>query len=143
MPGRSATRFVPQQLLFAALLVRALACPAADGVTSVPSAHGPMMMLYIRQPLGAGATRIYGLRLDQMGSTPTLAATGPTAVTGSRGILDLQFRNVTDVRVEFGRRLTWNLGRQEFGLSGNQQGMVIHLNARALSSASAARAVLP
>ncbi|MFI4868010.1 MAG: hypothetical protein ACHQDD_01495 [Steroidobacterales bacterium] len=144
MAGRSATRLVPQQLLFAALLVRALACPAADGLTSVPSAHGPLMMLYIRQPLGAGAARIYGLRLDQMSSTPTLAATGPGGVAGSRDILDLQFRNVADVRVEFGRRVTWNVGRREFGPSGNPPpGMAIPLTARALSNAVAARAALP
>ena len=143
MPSRSATRFVTQQLPVAALLLRAVACPAADGVTSVPSAHGPIMMLYIRQPIGAGASRIYGLRLDQMASTPTLAATGPAAVTGSRGILDLQFRNITDIRVEFGRRVTWNLGRRELGPSGNSPGMPIPLTAPALSKAIAARAALP
>lgn len=143
MAGRSATRFVPQQLLFAALLVRALACPAADGLTTVPDAHGPQMMLYIRQPLGAGATRIYGLRLDRMASTPALATSGPVVTAGARSIVDLQFRHASDVRVEFGRRVTWNLGRREFGLSGNQPGMAFYLPARALPGAIAARAALP
>ncbi len=143
MTSRSPIRFVPQQLLFAALLARALACPAADGVTSVPSAHGPMMMLYVRQPLGAGAARIYGLRIDQLSPTPTLAASGPTAVNGSRGILDLQFRNASDVRVEFGRRVTWSFGRREFGPTGNPPGMAMPTTAHALSNAVAARAALP
>jgi hypothetical protein len=142
MASRSATRGM-QQLLFAALLARVLACPAADGLTTVPDAHGPQMMLYVRQPLGAGATRIYGLRLDRPASIPALATSGPVATAGARSIVDLQFRHASDVRVEFGRRLTWSLGRQEFGLSGNQPGMVIHLPARALSSAIAARVAAP
>jgi hypothetical protein len=143
MAGRSATRVIQQQLLFAALLARALTCPAADGLTIVPGAHGPQMMLYIRQPLGAGATRIYGLRLERMDSTPALATSGSVGTAGARSIVDLQFRHASDVRVEFGRRLTWNLGRREFGPSGNQPGMLIHLPARALPSAIAARAAVP
>jgi hypothetical protein len=132
-----------KQLLFAALLARALACPAADGLTMVPGTHGPQMTLYVRQPLGAGATRIYGLRLDRMASTPTVATAGLVGTTGSRTIVDLQIRHASDVRVEFGHRLTWNLGRQEFGPSGNQPGIAIHLSARAPAAAIPARAALP
>jgi len=148
--SQSATRWVPRQLLIAALLVRALACPAlADGLVSVPSAHGPVMMLYFRQPLGAGAARIYGLRLDQMALTPTraaasspLALSGPLA-TGPRDLLDLQFHAISDVRLEFGRRVTWSFDRREFGTTGNPPGLSIPLTTRALSSAVAARTALP
>ena len=141
MASLSATRVVQQLLLFSALLFRALLCPAADGLGIAPAAHGPQMMLYIKQPLGAsGAGRIYGLRLEQMASTPTLAAAGPMATTGRREIVDLQIRRYSDVRVEFGRRLIWNVGRQEFGLSANQPSMAIRLPARATSTAIAARA---
>ena len=34
-----------------------------------------------------------------------------------------------DRRVEFGRRLTWNVARREFGLSANQPSMAVRLPA--------------
>jgi hypothetical protein len=142
----SASRVIQQLLLFSGLLGWALVCPAADAISAVPGAHGPQMMLYIKQPLGArGATRIYGLRLDRLsaGSTPT--ATMPGALPGElarqREIVDLQIRHYTDVRVEFGRRATWNIGRHEFGPSGNQPGMTIRLPMRAQPAPVVARAL--
>jgi hypothetical protein len=130
--GTSASRVFQQLLLFSGLLDWALVCPAADAVSAVPAAHGPLMMLYIKQPLGArGATRVYGLRLEQTATSSTPAAPVPGALPGElarqREIVDLQIRHYSDVRLEFGRRATWNIGRHEFGPSGNQPGMTIRL----------------
>jgi hypothetical protein len=139
--GPSATPVFQQLLLFSGLLGWALVCPAADAVSAVPGAHGPQLMLYIKQPLGAGgAPRVYGLRIERLATPPTLPTPAAIVSTGRREIVDLQIRHYSDVRVEFGRRVTWNVGRQEFGLSGNQPSMAIRLPARANSTAIAARA---
>jgi hypothetical protein len=136
----SATRVFQQLLLFSSLLNWALACRAADAVSAVPGAHGPQLMLYIKQPLGTrGAPRVYGLRIERLATPPTLPTPAAIVSTGRREIVDLQIRQYSDVRVEFGRRVTWNVGRQEFGLSSNQPNMAMHLPARPNSTAIAAR----
>jgi hypothetical protein len=134
-----ATRVIQQLLLCSALLGLTPVCPAADGMTVVPGAHGPLMMLYVRQPLGArGAPRVYGLRLDQQGGTPpqagAMADPIAAAMPGQRSIVDLQIRRATDVRVEFGRRMTWNIARHEFGLTANQPNMALRLPMTAAST---------
>jgi hypothetical protein len=108
------------------------------------------MMLYLRQPLGArGATLIWGLRLEQSTSTPTQPAALtdgmpgalPTAMPNQRQIVELQIRRQADVRVELGRRVTWNIGRQEFGLTANQPSMAVRLPLSAAPAAVVARAL--
>ena len=125
-----------QLLLFSGLLSWTLVCRAADGLETVPAAHGPLMMLYLRQPLGTrGATRIWGLRLEQAAAAPTQLAvlTGsmpgalPAAMPNQRDLVDLQFRRSSDIRLEFGRRVTWNIGRREFGLTANQPSMALRM----------------
>jgi hypothetical protein len=97
-----------------------------------PGAHGPVMMLYVRQPLGTrGAARVYGLRVDQQGGTRPQAGamvdTATSAMPGQRSIVDLQFRHASDMRVEFGRHVTWNVARREFGLTASQPSMALRL----------------
>jgi hypothetical protein len=138
------TRVIQQLLLSGALLSQALECSAADGLSIVPAAHGPLMMFYVRQPLAArGAARVYGLRVEQLAAVPTQApsiAGGmpgaipgtivgviPGAIPGQREIIDLQIRHYGDVRMEFGQRVTWNVGRHLFGLSSDQPSMAIRL----------------
>jgi hypothetical protein len=144
--GSSASRVFEQLLLFSGLLGWALVCRAADAISAVPGAHGPQMMLYIKQPLGArGATRVYGLRLEQMATSATPTAPMPGALPGElarqREIVDLQIRHDSDVRLEFGRRATWNIGRHEFGPSGNQPGMTIRLPMAVQPTPALARAL--
>jgi hypothetical protein len=130
--GTSATRVFQQLLLVSGLLGWALVCPAADAISAVPAAHGPQLMLYIKQPLGArGAPRVYGLRIERLATPPTLPTPAAIVSIGRREIVDLQIRHYSDVRVEFGRRVTWNVGRQEFGLTANQSNMAMRLPERA------------
>ena len=148
MESLPATRVIQQLLLCSALLGLTPVCPAADGMTVVPGAHGPLMMLYLRQPLGArGAARVYGLRLEQQGGTPPQAGsmTDPiaSAMPGPRSIVDLQIRRAADVRVEFGRRVTWNIARHELGLTANQPSMALRLPMPAASSTPIVARSLP
>lgn len=145
MASLRATRLLQQLLVCGGLVGLARVCPA-DGMTAVPSPHGPLMMLYVRQPLGArGAARVYGLRIDQQGGTPPQAGAmvNPisSAMPGQHSIVDLQMTRASDLRVEFGRRVTWNVARREFGLSGNQPSMALRLPAPAAATPTVARSL--
>jgi hypothetical protein len=138
--GYRPTRVAQQLLLLGALLGGRAEYCAADQPGMVQGAHGRVMMLYLSQPIGArGASRIYGLRLQQ--AAPMQAAGVPTAMSHERDIVDLQVRRYSDVRVEFGQRVTWNVGRSEFGPTGAQSGMAIRLPGPTLSTAAVARAL--
>jgi len=130
-----------QQLLLCGALLggRAGYC-AADQPGMVAGAHGRVMMLYLSQPIGSrGASRIYGLRLQQ--PTPMQSAGVPTVMSHQRDLIDLQVRRYSDIRVEFGQRVTWNVGRSEFGPSGAQSSMPIRLPGPTLSTPIVARAL--
>jgi hypothetical protein len=139
------TRVIQQLLLLGGLAGVARVCPA-DGMAVAPSAHGPVMMLYVSQPLGTrGAARVYGLRLEQQGGTrPQAGATVGTvtsAMPGQRSIVDLQIRRTSDVSVEFGHRVTWNVARRELSLSGNQPSMALRLPAPVAAPPMVARSL--
>jgi hypothetical protein len=129
--SRLATHVIQQLLVCGSLMGLVRVCPA-DGMSVAPSAHGPLMMLYVRVPLGApGARRVYGLRIDQQsGALPQAGAmVGPirSALPGQRSIVDLQMTRASDLHVEFGHRVTWNVARRELSLSGNQPSMALRL----------------
>ena len=145
MANLQATRVVQQLLLLGGLVGLARVCPA-DGMAVAPGAHGPVMMLYVRQPLGTrGASRVYGLRLDQQGGTRPQAGaivdTATSAMPGQRSIVDLQIRRASDIRVEFGRHVTWNVARREFGLSASQPSMALRLPESQAPAAVVARSL--
>lgn len=119
LSGLPTGRVIRQGLALVALLPCAGAW-AADPVGAVAPAHGPMLMIYVSQPLLSGAHRVYGLRLNQSTQAPEVA-TVPTAANGfysaspRRALIDLQIRRRSDIRIEFGGdRVAWNMGRQEF-----------------------------
>jgi hypothetical protein len=104
------------------------------------------MMLYVRQPLGTrGATRVYGLRLDQQGGTRpqagAMVGTVTSAMPAQRSIVDLQVRRPSDIRVEFGRHVTWNVARREFGLTSSQPTMALRMPTQEVPTAVVARSL--
>ena len=110
---------------------------AADPVGAVPSAHGPMLMLYFSQPLGSHASPIYGLRLNQKAFVANVTSSAGAPIPPSpHSLIDLQLRDVQmrrspDLRVEFGDRVAWDLRRREFELSDNQATKPLQLTAHA------------
>ncbi len=96
------------------------------GAIAVAPAHGPVLMLYFRQPIGSrGATPIYGLRLDRSSALAgnEFAPLATPSASGRRSLIDVQLSNVhlqrpADLRVEFGQRLAWDVRRKEFSLPG-------------------------
>ena len=120
MDGLPTVRVIRGILLFSALLPFAAPIHAAGPVGAVAPPHGPIFMIYITQPLGSrGASRVYGLRLSEL-AQPTLLSSAPMLYASSprRSLVDLQIRHQADVRIEFGQRLTWDVRRGEFALTG-------------------------
>ncbi len=106
---------------------------------AVAPAHGPMLMLYVSRPIGGrGSTPTFGLRLDQSSglagsqfAPAAILATSPRR----RPLIDVQlsnvqFRHPADLRVEFGRRLTWDVRRREFSLPDTLQSRTFTFVAR-------------
>jgi hypothetical protein len=111
---------------------------AGEPVGAVSPAHGPVLMLYVSQPIGGrGAMPVFGLRLDQSSAlagkefSSSIASSSPR-----RSLIDVQLSNVrlrhpADLRVDFGRRLTWDVRRQEFSLPNSRQSRTMQFVARA------------
>src|SRR5580692_3035105 len=89
--GYRPTKMAQHLLLCGALLGGRAGVCAAEQPGMVPGAHGRVMMLYLSQPIGSrGASRIYGLRLQQ--PTPMQAAGVTTVMSHQRDLIDLQVR---------------------------------------------------
>jgi hypothetical protein len=117
--GLPTGRVISSLLALSAMLADCGEVFAADPVGAVAPAHGPMLMLYVSQPLFRGASRVYGLRLEQTAPTawqlnPQNSASGFSANSPQRSLVDLQIRHRSDVRLAFGNRVAWNWGRREF-----------------------------
>lgn len=95
-------------LLAAAAMGTAEQACAGDPAGQPPAVHGSQVMLYVSQPLWSRgeSVRVYGLRMARL---RTIESSERTT------LIDFQLRSQSDFRVEFGRRLTWNVTRREFG----------------------------
>jgi hypothetical protein len=118
--GLPTVRVIRGILLSSALSAFAAPLHAAGPVGAVAPPHGPIFMIYITQPLGSrSASRVFGLRLSELAQpNPLSSASMQYGPVSQRPLVDLQIRRQADVRVEFGQRLTWDLRRGEFALSG-------------------------
>ena len=96
------------------------------GITA-PASCGPQIMLYVSLPMGSqGSSSLprYGLRVGEFRRRPTttqLVAMPPT----QRELVDLQMVAHADVRIEFGRRLIWNITRQTVGPQSSRAALTI------------------
>jgi hypothetical protein len=90
-------------------------------VSAGPASCGPQIMLYVTFPLssrGSSSPPRYGLRVGEFRKRPTttqLVAKAPIL----RELVDIQIEGRSDVRMEFGGRLVWNITRGAFGRQSN------------------------
>jgi hypothetical protein len=85
-------------------------------------------MLYVTLSLGGRtANRLYGLRVDQGRQASAMPGSTQVLAIHGRELLDLQFAEHAQVRINLARRLTWDFNRREFGLSGAADGSPMHL----------------
>ena len=132
MNGLPTVRVIRGILLSGALLAFTAPIHAAGPVGAVAPPHGSIFMIYITQPLGSrGASRVYGLRFSQL-VQPNLLSSAPMLYASSprRSLVDLQIRHQADVRIEFGQRLTWDVRRGEFALTGARQPRAVEFAAQ-------------
>ena len=88
-----------------------------NAVSATPVSCDPQLMLYVTLPLSSRGTSSlprFGLRIGEFRkrpTTPQLVAVAPV----QRELVDLQILAHSDVRVEFGRRLVWDIPRGALG----------------------------
>jgi len=98
-------------------MISTRAACAGNVVSAAPVSCGPQVMLYVTLPLSAGGSSsrpVFGLRIGEFRKRPTttqLVANPPVL----RELIDVQIVGHSDVRMEFGRRLVWNIMRGSFG----------------------------
>ena len=90
---------------------------ADDPAGFVPQVAGSHFMLYLSRPLGVprgNAATTFGVRYER-----TTASTDPSAQFFAplrhRSIVELQLARGTTPRLQFGPRVTWDLGRGQLG----------------------------
>jgi hypothetical protein len=92
------------------------ACLAGDP-GNTPGMQGREISFYISQPIGPGAaTRSFGFRIDQHSNPGSLpGGTGSAAeLSGRRELVNLRMAAHESLRVDFGRRVSWDFGRRQF-----------------------------
>jgi hypothetical protein len=110
-------RITERLILYCVPLSYTLACHAGDPVVASVPSQGPQIMLYFHQPLGAsGASRTYGLRIEQASIPSTSPSASSFGGIHRREILNFEIASRTDMHLKLGRRLTWDVGQKEFGL---------------------------
>jgi hypothetical protein len=96
-------------------------CLAGDP-GSPSSIQGREIMFYISQPIGPGsAARSFGFRLDQH-STPGALPGGTSSaaeLSGRRELVNLRMAAHENLRIDFGRRVSWDFGRGHFTQPGD------------------------
>lgn len=93
-------------------------CNAAQPLAAAPAVHGPEIMLYFSQPIGPStSTRSFGLRIDQHSLPALLPAptTNPSDLSGRRELLNLRMAAHQGIRLDFGRRLSWDFAAHRLG----------------------------
>jgi hypothetical protein len=123
-----------REIVFACATMAAVAnACAASGVWLPDSSLGPQITLYVSQPLWARvpSTRTYGMRLEQVRSDVGLPRRAEYGVVRRKSLIDLQVRPHSGMRLEFAARISWDLGRESFGLTPDGSSRVIDLTFRA------------
>jgi hypothetical protein len=105
---------------------------AGPGVWLPDTSLGPQITLYVNQPLWARgisgiSARSYGVRLEQVRSDVGLPRRAEFGTVHRKALIDLQLRPHAGTRLEIAARVTWDLGRESFGLTPDGSSRVIDL----------------
>jgi len=90
---------------------------AADSAGFAPGLPGPQVTLYLSWPVGPrglGAST-FGLRYERSTAVYAESATRFAATMRHHSIVQLEFSRGTAPRMQFGPRVTWDMGRGELG----------------------------
>jgi hypothetical protein len=138
--ARSAVNgLVSLMALAAASLPVITAAGPGNGVEAVPAAHGPQIMLYVNAPLGTnggGSLHWFGLKIEQLRTPPASPQLSEIPIQRSP-LVDLQLPAHSGLRVEFGRRLVWDIKRGTLASRSNPAGPTIGVPSRGQKSPNA------
>jgi hypothetical protein len=100
-----------------ALAVAALVATSSQGATMTPVSGGPQIVLYFTQSLWSSGKpeRLYGVRLDAIRPLPNSPLVTAVGLVQRRELLNLQIGPHSDIRLQLGRRVSWDFTREEFG----------------------------
>ena len=106
---------------------------------------GPEVTFYLTVPLGTSARgHVLGLRLDRAAAPPAVRVITPDSPLNRRALLDLQLGADKALRLDLDRRLTWDIGRQQWRDSTKPATFSLRLPTPDTSAAvAAARAAQP
>lgn len=101
-------------------------------------AGSPQVMFYVTVPVGGHTSHdhMFGLRLDRTSPPPGLLVTNPASPLTKRALLDLQMGSDAGFRLDIGRRLTWDFGRQQFTPSSRPATVALRLPLKPKTAAS-------
>ncbi len=117
MGGLFAPRIVAAVLIGAGACAQASLAQAGDPAGFVPAAPGSQLMLYMTRFIGVrgASANMFGLRYQRV----TALSLDPGARYGApirhRSLVDLQFARGHAPRMQFGPRVTWDMGRGQLG----------------------------
>lgn len=118
MGGKSRANRIAHWAWLGAPLLWPAAGRAEPPATFAPAIRETQLMLYVSRPFGfRGASRSYGLRVDQASAPPLTAASIPLGPMHRSELVNLMVTPHVRMQVEFGRRLTWDLRGRRFSLT--------------------------
>jgi hypothetical protein len=91
---------------------------AGDIVGFVPQHAGSQIMLYVSRPIGAARGAVattFGIRYERTRLASTDPAAQFFAPLRHRSIVELQLARGSTPRLQFGPKVTWDLGRRQLG----------------------------
>ena len=100
-----------------ALAITALVATSSEATTMTPVAGGPQIVLYFTQSLWSTGKpeRLYGVRIDAIRPLPNSPLVTAAGLVQRRELLNLQIVPHSDIRIQLGRRVSWDFTREEFG----------------------------
>jgi len=101
-------------MLGTAALAPATPASAADPAGFVPRYGGDQFMLFVSRPIGArrGGASTFGIRYERTTAVTSDPAMAFCAPLRHRALVELQFARGATARVQFGNRVTWDLGNR-------------------------------
>jgi hypothetical protein len=117
MGGLYAPRMVAVALFGAVTCGQCLPATAGELAGYVPPNPGSQLMLYVSRAIGAhgpGAST-FGLRYERAAPLSVDPAARYSAPLRHRSLVELQFGRGMAPRMQFGPRVTWDMGRRRLG----------------------------
>ena len=114
MVGRYVPRMIAAVLIGAVVGGRCLPAHAAELAGFVPQYPGSQLMVYVSRAIGAhgAGASTFGLRYERATPLTVDPAARYCAPLRHRSLVELQFGRGMAPRMQFGPRVTWDMGRR-------------------------------